>query len=274
MPAPFSRQFLPINTSETQLARRIDDHYHLEMIAENSGQLVACQTQALSLQRDAAIANLRGMAEIAGRQDATNAMLGQTNSLLSCLVGGVDRLNNSMDALNETATQTLDALYEQSEVLQAGFAQIADLMMKQQKTLEEIAVTLSRPYETQALELLSEADRALKTGMKTAGRDQKAEFADASRLLTQVLANPIGSRNYVAWFQTGWLKWKSERDLGMWHRCYLSICSPHFRSHRRQQTKWFSLWFHLHTACRVWLRRVAVSANYKLCFSFNTMWTD
>jgi hypothetical protein len=59
-----------------------------------------------------------------------------------------------------------------------------------------------------ALELLNEADRALKNGMKASGRDQE-EFKDAGRLLGDVLGNPIGSRNYMAWFQTGWLNWSS-----------------------------------------------------------------
>jgi hypothetical protein len=58
-----------------------------------------------------------------------------------------------------------------------------------------------------------EADRALKNGMKASGRDQEEEFKDAARLLRDVLDNPIGSRNYVAWFQTGWLNWKFKQHL-------------------------------------------------------------
>lgn len=197
-------------TGPERVARDIDNHYHLQMTAANTSQLIAYQTQALSLQRDAAIANLRGLAEIAGRQDETNELLGQANGLLSCLVGGIDQLNQGMDALNETLAQTLDAVYAQSEILQQGFRQIAGQMLAQQQTLQQIADILSRPYETQALELLREADRALKTGMKANGRDQQEEFTDATRLLKQVLDNPIGSRNYVAWFQTGWLRWKNE----------------------------------------------------------------
>ena len=189
MPAPLSRQFLTINTHDAQLKRSIDSHYHLQMIAENSSEIVEYQALSLQLQHEAARANLRGMAEIAGRQD-------QTNSLLSSLVDGMDTLNDSLDALNATATETLDALYAQTEVLQAGFEEMAQLMMQQQEVLKHIADVLSSPYETQALELLREADRALKTGMKSTGLDQKAEYADSMRLLQEVLDNPIVSRNY------------------------------------------------------------------------------
>jgi tetratricopeptide (TPR) repeat protein len=190
------------------------------MVAENSRQLVEYQAQSLRLHHEAAVANIRGMAEIAYRQD-------QTNSLLSTFIGGMDRLNDSMNALNDgvnrihdsmgalnaTATATLDAIYTQTEVLQEGFEGIAARIMEHQEMLQEIANILRRPYGTKALELLQEADRALKNGMKTSSRDQQEEFKDAVRLLRDVLDNPIGSRNYAAWFQTGWLNWKFKGNL-------------------------------------------------------------
>lgn len=220
MPAPFFRQLLPDLTPHARVVRHIDNHYHLEMVAENSRQLVEYQVQSLRLHHEAAVANIRGMAEIAYRQD-------QTNSLLSTFMGGMDRLNDSMnalndgmnrlhdsiDALNTTATATLDAIYIQTEVLQKGFEDIATRMIEQQQVLEGIADILRRPYKTKALELLNEADRALRTGMKASDRDQVEEYKDAARLLRCVLDNPIGNRNYVAWFQTGWLNWKFTNSL-------------------------------------------------------------
>ena len=206
MPAPFFRQLLPDLTPHARVVRHIDNHYHLEMIAENGRQIVEFQSQLLRLQHEAAIVNIRGMAEIAHRQD-------QTNSLLSTLVGGVDRLNDSIDILNATAEEMLDAVYAQTEVLQEGFEDIATRMVEQQRVLQEIENILCRPYKTKALELFKEADRALKNGMKASGRDQQEEFKDAARLLRDVLDNPIGSRNYVAWFQSGWLNWKFKGNL-------------------------------------------------------------
>lgn len=206
MPAPLFHQFLPDLSHQAKVTRYIDNHYHLEMMADNNRQLVEYQARSLRLQHEAAIVNIRAMGEIAHRQD-------QTNSLLSTLVGSMDRLSTSMDTLNATASETLDALYAQTEVLQEGFEDIAMRMMEQQRVLEGIADILRRPYKTKALELLNEADRALKTGMKTSGRDQQEEFKDAARLLRDVLDNPIGSRNYVAWFQIGWLNWKFTKNL-------------------------------------------------------------
>ncbi len=200
MPAPFTSHLIPVNI------RSIDNHYHLAMVAESSRQIVEYQAHSLRLQHEAAKSNHRGMAELAGRQDGTNR-------LLSSLLDSMDAFNNSLNALNATAEDTLDAIYAQTEVLQAGFGEMAQLMMQQQEVLKRIAYVLSHPYETRALELLHEADSALKTGMKSSGRDQIAEYADSMRLLKEVLNNPIGSRNYVAWFQVGWLTWNNESDF-------------------------------------------------------------
>ena len=206
MSAPFFRQLLPDLTRHARVVRHIDNHYHLEMVAENSRQLVEYQAESLRLHHESAVANIRGMAEIAYRQD-------QTNSLLSTFMGGMDRLNDSIEALNTTATVTLDAIYTQTEVLQKGFEDVATRMIEQQHVLEGIADILRRPYKMKALELLNEADRALRTGMKASDRDQQEEYKDAARLLRCVLDNPIGNRNYVAWFQTGWLNWKFKSSL-------------------------------------------------------------
>jgi hypothetical protein len=113
MPAPFVRKFFPDLSHPAKVTRSIDNHYHLEMVAKNSDQIVEYQAQMLRLQHEAAITNIRAMGEIAHRQD-------QTNSLLSAIVGGIGRLSDSMDVLNATASQTLDALYAQTELLQEG----------------------------------------------------------------------------------------------------------------------------------------------------------
>ena len=213
MPAPLSRQFLPIMTPTARVERYIDSHYHLEMVAENTSQLVDYQERSFRLQQEAAVSNLRAMAELSHRQD-------ETNGLLTTLVGGMDRLNEGIDDLNATATETLDAVHMQTGVLRSGFEEIATRILEQQRVLNDIADVLRRPYETKALELLKEADRALKNGMKSSGRDQQEEFKDAARLLADVIENPIGSRNYVAWFQTGWLRWKFSGNVAEAEECF------------------------------------------------------
>ena len=103
------------------------------MVAENSRQLVEYQAQSLRLQHEAAITNIRAMGEIANRQD-------QTNSLLSALTG-------SMDTLNATASQTLDAVYAQTDVLQEGFEEIAARMIEQQRDCRRLPTFCAVPIK-------------------------------------------------------------------------------------------------------------------------------
>lgn len=202
---------------QAEVVRDIDNQYQMELIAESNHQLVEYQAQLLRLQHEAAITNIRNMTDSTYRQD-------QANNLLSALVGGVDQISHSIDSLNATEREALHALNAQTEVMQrgfedlatriqGGFEDIASRMMEQQHELENIGYLLSKPYETKVRELLNEAENALMAAMQSRDRDQLEEFKDASRLLQDVLANPIGSRNYVAWFNTGWINWKFNQNL-------------------------------------------------------------
>ncbi|MBC8140905.1 MAG: hypothetical protein H7Y38_05630 [Armatimonadetes bacterium] len=62
-------------------------------------------------------------------------------------------------------------------------------------------------------QLLIEAARALKNGMMSTGRDQTEEFKDALGLFREAQAGAIGARNYVVWFQIGWILWKTGESL-------------------------------------------------------------
>jgi tetratricopeptide (TPR) repeat protein len=191
---------------EPDFRRRIDDHYHLEMIAQNSSQIIEFQEELLRTQEEAALANLREIEQVAENQSLTNELLSLQ------IEQGTE--------LHATALSSLAAIMDQTQVLGMGLAHLANNMLKQQQMLEQISDILRRPYETKALELCQEAERALKQGMKTTGRDQTAEYEDAMRLLTEVLENPIGRRNYVAWFQNGWLTWKHRNNIPEAENCF------------------------------------------------------
>ena len=199
-------KFKQHETRAEMVARQIEDHYHTQLTANNTRELITVQRETLKMQHDAAIANLHALGQISANQDTTN-------SLLSSVAHGIDDLNFGVMELNQTAAEMLSGITEMSSMLDAHLSAIASAILNQRQTLEKIAGLLSRPYETQVLELLQETDHALKQGMRSSGQDQQAEFADAERLIEKVLDNPIGSRNYVAWFQRGWLKWKYKEDI-------------------------------------------------------------
>ena len=217
------------NARVEELKAQVDDLTHRVKVLEDDllkadKQLIQHQQRTFRVQRRAALDNLRAVASLGSRQDRTNALMEELNSKgqelldatnvqIDVLREGFGELAESLGQLNATAEDLLDAVNVQTQVLQQGFATVAQLMMEQQRTLMEITRVLRNPYETKAQELLKEAERALKNGMHASGRDRQEEFKDALRLLTEVLNNPIGSRDFVAWFQIGWLKWKDKQIL-------------------------------------------------------------
>jgi tetratricopeptide (TPR) repeat protein len=78
-----------------------------------------------------------------------------------------------------------------------------------EKALMETSEALRTNYDPTLQELVIVGERALRQGIQSTGREQEDEFADALRLLKGVLESPIGSRNYVAWFQVAWLQWRA-----------------------------------------------------------------
>jgi hypothetical protein len=114
--------------------------------------------------------------------------------------------------------QTEQALVSHSEILdnlQAGIPKdwpdgaTLQRFTSNEKSLRETSESLRTNYDTATQELALQGESALRQGMASTGRTQEEEFQDALRLLKGVLETPIGSRNYVVWFQTGWLQWRA-----------------------------------------------------------------
>jgi tetratricopeptide (TPR) repeat protein len=194
MPAPLVQQLFSIDTPYARREREIDIHYDISLMAKSATEVVDCQKQLIRIQSEAAVSNIRAMKELHSRQEETNALL--------------DAMQQGIGRLQETSLEIIDQIMYQTDVLDRGFQTIAEELMRNQRTLEQIALTLSQPYEIQVQELLRNAEDALQEGMADSGKDREANFADALRLLEKVLADVIGQRNYVAWFQMGWLKWR------------------------------------------------------------------
>jgi tetratricopeptide (TPR) repeat protein len=192
MTAPLANQLFPGLVTGGRTARQIDNHYHVQSIANSQRQLVDYQAALFEQQHQAAIENLRALENIGSEQR-------ESNFLLSQLIYETARISDGLDDV--------------SHVLRKGFATVADLMIQQRHKLDEIAEVLRQPFGTQAIELLAEAERALDSGMRRTDRDQQEDWNDATRLLDEVLKNPIGSRNYVAWFHLGWLRWKHSKAI-------------------------------------------------------------
>lgn len=194
--------------------RRIKAEYHLELVAQNTGQIAAQQAELLGLQARAAEANLLAAGELAHRQDETNEILGVG---FGALAEGMSRLRETIGDGFENIEASLDGL---TDALERGLQMVVEVLggiseqiRQQQRTLETVVELLRQPYGTQAQELLREASKWLEQGTRRSGRDRDEDWKDAMGLLQEVVSNRIGKQDYLAWFQIGWLQWKHKNDF-------------------------------------------------------------
>jgi hypothetical protein len=193
MPSPYLRQFFPHPPKDGQPERFLDNQYQIEMSAEDAAQILDYLAFAHKTQQDAAVAALRGLIDYGGPTDPLSAVL---------------------SLLTRPASPVGEGGFVPVDTVQRDLARRAEAMITHREMLEEIAGARRQAQEAETgAELLDEAQRALRSGMTSTGRDQQEEFKDALRLLRTTQQGSIGGRNYVTWFQVGWLQWKYEKDL-------------------------------------------------------------
>ncbi len=182
--------------------REIDNHYQIASLASSAREITEFHREWLSRLRTGGGASSSTAGTERGFSDLTQEVAGLTqqqayaNAELSDQIG---RLVDSLDAGFEGVIGEL--------------AHIADEMAAVAGELSLIHSTLRQPRRTKVHELLVEADRALKAGMRSSGRAREAEYADAADLLNKALEDPIGRRESGIWFARGWLAWKHSGDL-------------------------------------------------------------
>jgi tetratricopeptide (TPR) repeat protein len=192
MDTPLIQYVQDINTPYQRRTRDIENHYHLQMAAENTNQI-----------RQYAAASLALQAEAAWQQHQDMADLGYS---LDNIQWAIEAQTEEIRDLGETARRI-----EQS--LDYWLQELAEGIARQQVTMDEIADTLRRPLETTVKELLQHAHHAIASGGRSDGRRRAGWYQDALDLLSQAVQNPVGKQDYIAWFQTGFVLWKRDERL-------------------------------------------------------------
>ena len=196
-----------------EFRRQIERDYHLRMTAKNTEDLKTFQEEALKVQSELAVEILRAVERSAEVQSVAETSVAQMGEYLTALVGGMEQVNVALGDLNTTANETLDAVSDLSNFLETSLRHISGQIIAQQKTLDDIAAVLQKPYQMRARELRREAHKWLLSGMERGGREQDEDWKDAMRLLKSATDNPIGMQDYVAFFEIGWLLWKHDSNL-------------------------------------------------------------
>lgn len=186
--------------------RQIDIDYQTAMAAKNTQEIYEVNSKLLELQAAKSCMNLE-------QQKKTNQSLGELKEVTSHLTESMEAINKNVDHITHQVDFLADEVTDLKLEIQQGFKLVIDILEKQHSQLEDIKNFLSRPYETAVLELRNSANYWLLCGMRDSGEDQNKYFKDSIQLLNQCLENPVGKRDYVVWFQKGWLLWKHTGDL-------------------------------------------------------------
>lgn len=191
MPTPFLRRYFPSVPAEGAVERLLDNEYQLERIAAGNTD-DAPFSEYLHFLHDAqqtlAIENLR---TAAGKNKT----------------GAIPALIAVMTAPEPKGT----AAFTPTNIVTHDITSRLHRLRERGTQVEQV---LSNPaFAGGESQLLIEAARAAKNGMISTGRDQQEEFKDALQLFREAQEGAIGNRNYVVWFQIGWILWKQGAQL-------------------------------------------------------------
>jgi tetratricopeptide (TPR) repeat protein len=191
MSTPFLRRYFPSVPAEGAVERFLDNEYQIERIAAGNTDetpFVEYLHFLHEAQRHLAIDNLKAAA-------------GKSKT------GAVPALIAVMTAPPPTGTPA----FTPTDIVEHDLVSRLH-RLRERGTLVENVLT-NPAFAGGESQLLIEAARAAKNGMTSTGRDQQEEFKDALGLFREAQEGAIGNRNYVVWFQIGWILWKQGAQL-------------------------------------------------------------
>jgi len=201
--------------------RAINREYHLELTAKNTGELRAAQAVQMRMQAEAAVMNLRAMGEI---NRTVGGLDGTLISGFDALAREIASLNSSLGDLDE---HLVSGFNQVDATLRKGFSlvaqeiiQVGEALQRQQMTLNEIAHVLHNQLEAKVQELLREGLKWLEEGEKSEGREQMDYRKDALRIFDEVIRDPKGATNFIAWFNAGYVHWRMGQDTARAEECF------------------------------------------------------
>ncbi|NUQ69533.1 MAG: SUMF1/EgtB/PvdO family nonheme iron enzyme [Chthonomonadales bacterium] len=183
--------------------RSIESSYQVSLIADNPSHLRHFIVESQ-------VAQYQALA-------AANTQLAQVNAGLLGIQSGLSDLTGAVQEGFEAVGAALDGISGQiadlGYALEQGFTALAGEMQRQNATMVAIARLLSTKLEGEAREIRNSAHAAVKEGCSPEAFDQESSLREALRLFRITVEHPMGVRDYVAWYNIGWLLWKLDSDL-------------------------------------------------------------
>ena len=186
------------DTPETTRKRVIEFSYQLLLLADVPEYLRHCSTLVHSLQMQAL-------------RDADTRLIADNRDMLG--------LNPESGSLTRTLPNVPDAL---REMMPDRFMAFPLALPQRRAKMEEIASSLAASFAGDARVVSDAARIALREGCSPLAVDPQASLREALYLLRVYMQHPPAMRDYVAWFNIGWLLWKLDGDLGGAEKAFLT----------------------------------------------------
>lgn len=180
--------------------RNIEYSYQASLIADNTDYLRRFMISTQALQTEALLAPNAQLAEV------NHGILG-VQQQLSSVAEAVDH------GMSEVIFTMQEGLLHLGAQLQEHFSALTLELQRQHAVMQGIALLLSTSLEGEAREIRQAAMAALREGCAPDAFDQDSSLREALHLFRLTIAHPMGMRDYVAWFNIGWLVWKLDGDL-------------------------------------------------------------
>lgn len=194
------------DTPDWAQIRNIEYSYQVSLIADNPAHLRRFMVAAQTMRTQSLL--------------TMNAQLGKVNRGILGIQPGIGELTGVVQqgfsdlsyTMNEDFNQ-LDGIMQNDYgqlggMMQYGFSMMTEQMQCQNVIMVDIANLLSKQLEGEARAIRNSALSAMREGCSPEAFDQEGSLREALQLFRITVEHPIGMRDYVAWFNIGWLHWK------------------------------------------------------------------
>ena len=188
------------NTPTWAQVRSIEYSYQVSLIADNPRYLRQFMVATQAMQAQSLLTAHARLAEV------NRGILGiqqDFGELTSAVQRGFADLSNSMQ-------EGFDQL---GGIMQDGFSLLALELQRQNALMLDIAKLHSTKLEGEAREIRNSALSAVREGCSPDAFDQEGSLREAQHLFRITVEHPMGMRDYVAWFNIGWLHWKLDGNM-------------------------------------------------------------
>ncbi|HOF86921.1 MAG TPA: SUMF1/EgtB/PvdO family nonheme iron enzyme [Armatimonadota bacterium] len=180
--------------------RNIEYSYQVSLIADNPTYLRQFMVATQAMQTQSLL--------------TANAQLAEVNRGILGIQQGIGELTGAVQQGFSDLSYAMQEGFDQlGGMMQEGFSLVAAEMQRQNAIMVDIAKLLSTKLEGEAREIRNSALSAVREGCSPEAFDQEGSLREALQLFRITVEHPIGMRDYVAWFNIGWLHWKLDGNL-------------------------------------------------------------